>query len=62
MVHHVQREDYSAYEGNPAAAYFRLQQGDPADTSRTCEELDRLLPLDEPLRHLLLTMTALGSE
>ena len=63
-VHDVQREDYSAYEDNPAAAYFRLQQGDPADTLRACEELDRLLPVDKyrPLRHLLLTMTALGSE
>ena len=64
MVHDVQREDYSAYEDNPAAAYFRLQQGDPADTLRACEELDRLLPVDEyrPLRRLLFTMTALGSE
>ena len=26
MVHDVQREDYSAYEDNPAAAYFRLRR------------------------------------
>ena len=63
-VHDVQREDYSAYENNPAAAYFRLHRGDRAETLGAFEELERLLPLDKyrSLRHLLLTMTALGSE
>ena len=62
-VQDVQRTDYSRYEDNPAAAYFRLYRGDRADILRAAGELDKLLPLDKyrSLLHLLMTTAALGS-
>ncbi len=62
-LHDVHRVDYSQYEGNPAAAYFRLYRGDRDDVRRAAEELDGLLSTDEhrPLRRLLMTTAALGS-
>ena len=58
----VQRTDFSRHPGNPAAAYFRLLQGDPSDMLRAAPELDTLLPLDRysALRHLMRASMVLG--